>query len=163
MTMQRKQSTTSPNKKKSNKGNKTKNNNKKKQSTTQGSSDHLTEFFAQYPRFNYNPTSPSSQEFYRMCNFFRWDREDPEREAAHDGFKTALVRQFNSLYGTEVDDIESWRGLSLALEIYPLPDDLKKAKKVRGSCALCCCCVAISSAEVIRTDYGGFFGVDVLR
>ena len=65
-----------------------------------------------------------------MCDFFDWDRDDPERVEAHDGFKTALVQQFNSLYGTEVDDIESWRGLSLALDISPLPENLKEAKEV---------------------------------
>ncbi len=92
--------------------------------------DHLDVFFAQYPAFSYRQNSSSTQEFYRMCDFFDWDRDDPERGEAHDSFKTALVLQFNSLYGTEVDDLQSWRGLSLALEIFPLPEDLKKAKKV---------------------------------
>lgn len=65
-----------------------------------------------------------------MCDFFDWDHRDPERAEAHDGFKTALVQQFNSLYGTEVDDMGSWRGLSLALDISPLPKNLKEAKEV---------------------------------
>ena len=59
-----------------------------------------------------------------MCDFF------DEREEAHDSFKTAMVQQFNSLYGTEVEDIKSWRVLSLALNVFPLPDDVGKAKKV---------------------------------
>lgn len=67
-----------------------------------------------------------------MCNFFDWDRDDPERGEAHDDFKTALVQQFNSLYGTELDDIESWRGLCLTLDILPLPDDITEAKKVNS-------------------------------
>ena len=58
-----------------------------------------------------------------MCDLFDRDRDGPEREEAHESFKTAMVQQFNSLYGTEVEDIESWRGLSLALDILPLPDD----------------------------------------
>ena len=65
-----------------------------------------------------------------MCDFFGWERDDTEREEAHEDFKTALVQQFNSFYGTEVDDIKSWRGLSLALDIFPLPEDLEEAKKV---------------------------------
>ena len=65
-----------------------------------------------------------------MCDMFDWDREGPERKEAHDRFKTALVKQFNSFYGTEVNDIESWRGLSLALEIFPLPSDVGEAKRV---------------------------------
>ena len=69
-----------------------------------------------------------------MCDFFDWDRRDPERAEAHDGFKTALVQQFNSLYGTEVDDMESWRGLSLALDISPLPENLKGMDKEAEAC-----------------------------
>ncbi|KAI9780694.1 MAG: hypothetical protein M1816_002772 [Peltula sp. TS41687] len=92
--------------------------------------DPLDTFFAQYPAFNYQPNASSTEEFYRMCDLFGWDREDFERVAAHDDFKTALVRQFNCLYGTEVDDIQSWRGLCLALQIYPLPDKIVEAKKV---------------------------------
>lgn len=65
-----------------------------------------------------------------MCDFFDWERDDPERDEAYDSFKTAMVQRFNSLYGTEVDDIQSWRGLSLALDIFPLPDDISGAKKV---------------------------------
>ena len=94
------------------------------------SADHLDAFFAQYPAFDYNRGCSSSLEYYRMCDFFDWDRDDPERKEAHEDFKTAMVQQFNSLYGTEIDDIKSWRGLSLALDIFPLPDDISRAKKV---------------------------------
>jgi len=113
-----------------NRNSKKKNNKKEKIHPIHSSPDHLDTFFAQYPSFDYRRTSSSSQEYYRMCKFFGWDRDDLEREEAHDSFKTAMVQQFNSLYGTEVEDIESWRGLSLALNIFPLPDDVGKAKKV---------------------------------
>ena len=69
-----------------------------------------------------------------MCDFFGWDRDNPERAEAHDDFKTALVKQFNSLYGTEVDDIESWRGLSFALNIFPPPENVNQAKHVSLQC-----------------------------
>ena len=68
-----------------------------------------------------------------MCDQFDWDKNDRERREAHDDFKTALVQQFNSLYGTEVDDIVSWRGLCLALEIFPLPEDVETAKQVSST------------------------------
>lgn len=93
---------------------------------------HLDEFFALYPAFDYDRASPSTDEFYRMCDFFDWEREDSEREEAHDAFKKALVLQFNELYGTDVDDIESWRGLCRVLDILPLPENLGKAKKVNS-------------------------------
>ena len=75
-----------------------------------------------------------------MCDFFDWDRDDLGREEAHDDFKTALVQQFNSLFGTEVDDIESWRGICVALGISPLPDDLNEAKKVFSRISFCQFC-----------------------
>ncbi|KAI9851244.1 MAG: hypothetical protein M1838_004163 [Thelocarpon superellum] len=91
---------------------------------------HLDTFFAGYPEFNYRRGQSSTREFYRMCDFFGWDRDDPERGEAHDDFKTALVQQFNSLYGTDEESIESWRGLCLALDVDPLPDNVKDAKEI---------------------------------
>ncbi len=65
-----------------------------------------------------------------MCDLFDWNRDDSEREEIHDSFKTALMLQFNSLYEIEVDNLQSWRRLSLALKIFPLSENLEKAKKV---------------------------------
>ena len=69
------------------------------------SADHLNIFFTQYPAFSYRQNSFSTQEFYRLCDFFGWDRDDLKREEAHESFKKALVLQFNSLYRTEVNDL----------------------------------------------------------
>ena len=66
-----------------------------------------------------------------MCDFFGWDTHDDERELAHKEFKNAMVHQFNSLYGTNVNDIESWQKLCLALDIVPLPQGIKQCRKVR--------------------------------
>lgn len=82
------------------------------------------------PRSIMTPIARRTQEFYRMCDHFTWGRKDEERADAHEGFKEALVHQFNGLYGTEVDDIHSWRGLTLALDIFPLPENVAEAKKV---------------------------------
>ena len=40
------------------------------------------------------------------------------------------MQQFNSLYGTDVNDVESWRKLCLALNLDPLPDGLDAMRKV---------------------------------
>jgi hypothetical protein len=48
------------------------------------------------------------QEFYRMCDFFEWEKDDEEKKSAHEEFKTAMVLTFNALYGTDVNNIESW-------------------------------------------------------
>lgn len=69
-----------------------------------------------------------------MCDFFGWDRDDDERRDAHEGFKIALVQQFNAVYGTDASDIESWEGLCTALNVKPLPGTLEEATKVCHSC-----------------------------
>ena len=66
-----------------------------------------------------------------MCDYFEWDHGDQEREEAYKAFKDALVLEFNDLYGRDVDDIESWRGLCVALE-WPVPKTLSAAKEVRS-------------------------------
>ena len=68
-----------------------------------------------------------------MCDFFKWETDDEERKIAHENFKNAMVHQFNSLYGTDVNDIESWQKLCLALNIVPLPEGIKQCRKVRHS------------------------------
>ncbi|KAF2799198.1 hypothetical protein K505DRAFT_346036 [Melanomma pulvis-pyrius CBS 109.77] len=85
--------------------------------------------FRKYPEFNYCKGEPIVQEFYRMCDYFEWEKEDIEKKTAHEDFKTAMVLTFNSLYGTDVDDIDSWHKLCVALDIDPLPEGLKECQR----------------------------------
>ena len=87
-------------------------------------------FFEAYPSFDYRPNASSSKEFHRLCGHYHWDRDDPDRLEAHNNFKDALVQQFNVIYGTDEADIESWRGLSRALNFDSIPDSAREAKKV---------------------------------
>ena len=87
-------------------------------------------FFAQYPDFDYCKERPIVQEFYRMCDFFEWEGDDNEKKVAHEDFKTAMVLTFNTLYGTDVDDIDSWHKLCVALNISPLPKGLRECQRV---------------------------------
>lgn len=93
----------------------------------------MATFFARYPSFGHQPLQSSSTEFYRMCDFFGWERAADERRYAHDGFKTALVQQFNAIYGTDASDIKSWVGLCTVLGVKPLPGTLEEATKVSNS------------------------------
>jgi len=63
-----------------------------------------------------------------MCDQFAWDSGDEEKKEATFAFKTAMVHQFNTLYGTDVNDIESWRKLCLALDVTP-PEGLQACRK----------------------------------
>jgi hypothetical protein len=65
-----------------------------------------------------------------MCDFFGWEKEDRQRKEARNAFKDAMVLQFNSMYGTNVHEIENWHTLCIALGIEPLPTTIDDCKKV---------------------------------
>jgi hypothetical protein len=71
-----------------------------------------------------------AEEFYRMCDFFDWDRDDEERGEARQAFKDAMVIRFNSLYGTDINDLENWHKLCIAVCIEPLPATIPECKEV---------------------------------
>ncbi|KAG2121769.1 hypothetical protein DEU56DRAFT_746514, partial [Suillus clintonianus] len=89
----------------------------------------LDDFFASYPEFEYDPSASASLEFYRMCDQFNWDREDEEKEKASSDFKDALVQQFNHIYGTDADDLTSWRTLCQVVRISPIPESLMSCRE----------------------------------
>lgn len=74
-----------------------------------------------------------AEEFYRMCDFFSWGRDNEEREEAREAFKDAMVIRFNSLYGTDVADLENWHKLCVAVCIEPLPATISECKEVCNS------------------------------
>ena len=90
----------------------------------------IDKFFSTFPEFNYDNTAPFTKEFYRMCNFFNWSRENPYRNAAREEFRAAMVQEFNSLYGSDVDDLSSWQVLCRVVRINPVPDDIQICRKV---------------------------------
>ncbi|KAF8127472.1 hypothetical protein EV363DRAFT_1401177 [Boletus edulis] len=91
----------------------------------------LEEFFGgHYPQFEYNITKSASHEFYRLCDEFGWDRDDPERRDAYREFKNALVKQFNEIYGTDEENLAKWQNLCHIVDIDPVPDDLETCREV---------------------------------
>ena len=63
-----------------------------------------------------------------MVKAFRWDKETAK--AAREKLKDALTKQFNSKYGTDVDDIKNWQLLSNVLGISPASEDLDECRHV---------------------------------
>lgn len=92
--------------------------------------DFIGSFFAQYLDFDYCKEDSIVEEFYRMYDSFGWEKVDEEKKAAQSGFKTAMVLTFNALYGTNINDIEAWHKLCVALDITPLPNGLKACRSV---------------------------------
>ncbi|CAE6336557.1 unnamed protein product [Rhizoctonia solani] len=62
---------------------------------------HVETFFAKHRPFKFNNSQPIMAEFYRLCAFSLVDRE----KARH-GFRDALTRDFNEMYGVDEDDLE---------------------------------------------------------
>jgi len=91
--------------------------------------DAISAFFSQYPDFAYDDQRGVAEEFYRMCDFFTWDRDDDERKKARQAFKDAMVIRFNGLYGTDISDIENWHKLCVAVYIDPLPTTIAGCKE----------------------------------
>ncbi|KAH3904928.1 hypothetical protein HBI56_235570 [Parastagonospora nodorum] len=92
-------------------------------------SNAIGTFFSQYLEFDYNYENGVAEEFYRMCDFFNWERDDGEREEARRAFKDAMVVQFNALYGTDITKIENWHRLCVAVCIEPLPTTIAECKE----------------------------------
>ncbi len=90
----------------------------------------LAVFFAQYPDFDYNRGNSATAEFYRLCDENGWERDDDEREVAREGFHNALTMQFNDNYGTDVNDLATWRALCSRLRMNPAPESLHACREV---------------------------------
>ena len=70
------------------------------------------------------------EQFYSMCDFFGWEKGDTERDTARESLKDAVTMQFNSIYGTDVNDLKTWRNLCQVLGIDPIPEGLKACRDV---------------------------------
>ncbi|KDQ18857.1 hypothetical protein BOTBODRAFT_28344 [Botryobasidium botryosum FD-172 SS1] len=91
---------------------------------------HFDEYFAQYKGFTYDPSESIMLEFYRLCDHYRWDKENPKRKKARERLAVAMAKQFNDIYGTDVNDVNSWRKLCQVLAIDPIPEGLKACRKI---------------------------------
>lgn len=89
---------------------------------------HIDAFFSQYPTFHYNPSASITTEFNRLCGFFKWSSS--QRTVAREAFRHATALQFNEFFGTDVNDIQTWRNLCQILDIVPVPEELPACKKV---------------------------------
>lgn len=65
-----------------------------------------------------------------MCDFFGWNKHNKNLKDAREDFKAALVKQFNDIYGTDADNLESWQKLCRVLHIVPVPTRLAECRQV---------------------------------
>ena len=92
--------------------------------------DAVENFFKKWPAFRYDQDATSLANFYRLCNYNAWHKGQPLRKQAGEGFKTALILQFNALYGIDADDTNSWQTLCHVLKVQTIPRRLNPSRQV---------------------------------
>jgi hypothetical protein len=98
-----------------------------------GDETHIAAFFAEFPSFRYRPSRPIWDQFEELCDLHDWDDDDYEKRQARRDLKDAMVHDFNSSYGTDVDDLESWKDLCEACGITPAQEDLAGYRDVSSA------------------------------
>jgi hypothetical protein len=90
----------------------------------------LKRFFSQYSKFQYQPRNSPINEFKRLCKEYQWEQAKAEEKAAHHEFKLAMIKEFNSLYGSNEKNINNWYKLCHVLRIDPVPNAIKECRAV---------------------------------
>jgi hypothetical protein len=90
----------------------------------------LKNFFSRYSKFQYEPRNSPISEFNRLCKEYHWKRDSAEKIDARRDFEVAIKKEFDSLYGSDENDINNWYKLCHVLRIDPVPDTLKECRVV---------------------------------
>ncbi|GAB1518017.1 hypothetical protein RhiTH_001074 [Rhizoctonia solani] len=91
---------------------------------------NIHQFFSQYSSrsFSYNPSQPVMSEFHRMVGS-KWFPTGSQAQVKRE-MEDALTKDFNVMYGTDVDDLKAWKGLCRVLEFENIPDDLEECRRL---------------------------------
>lgn len=89
----------------------------------------LAAFFAQFASFSFNENQSSNKNFDRLVKVMRITKNDPERRVVREGFKDALVQEFNERFGTDGNDLSNWQNLCNVLRIEPVPDTIQGCRQ----------------------------------
>ncbi|KAJ7253635.1 hypothetical protein C8J57DRAFT_1076776 [Mycena rebaudengoi] len=85
---------------------------------------HLKQFFSSYPKYEYDPSGPASQQFRKLQSVYKGDR------GLYTGYNRAMGLAFGALYGTDLHSIESWQSLCRAVEFDPIPDSIRECQRL---------------------------------
>ena len=102
----------------------------------------LERFFAKYSRggFKYRPERQVIDEYYRLLDVLGLNADDNSsprvrarvralRDELKDGLRDAMVLEFNSIYGTDVNSVASWQCLCRVLGVSSVPTTLDECKE----------------------------------
>lgn len=103
---------------------------KKKGTTNTNSKRPIKAFFAKHPSFAHNAKDPVWKEFKSLCKHYGWEYGDSKKDKAEREFKSALIAEFEAIYGKDPKSLESWKRLARSIGIHPIPDGIKECRKV---------------------------------
>ncbi|KAF8342417.1 hypothetical protein F5887DRAFT_1135551, partial [Amanita rubescens] len=86
----------------------------------------ITRFFAQFPKFDYDPTAPVNQEYRHL----RDSNGGPKKKR-----KLSSRRSVERWGGSNVHDVRAWRALCAALGVNSIPKTIEECKTVAALCA----------------------------
>ncbi|KAJ7111730.1 hypothetical protein C8R44DRAFT_798536 [Mycena epipterygia] len=89
---------------------------------------HLEEFFSSYPKFEYDPSGPASQQFQQLRNVYKKERTKIDPDELYQGYNRALGLAFSQYYGNDANDLGNWQKLCRTVEIFPVPDSVEECK-----------------------------------
>lgn len=120
---------------------------------------HLKLFFAQYPKFKYDPTKPYMGEFQRMKEQFKWSDESKAFKEARRKLYDASVLQFNSNFdGKNKKKLKKWERLFSKINLLnpsPTPTTVAEFKKRVESVHANICDVLDSDVTKVKAkDFG---------
>ncbi|KAJ7229606.1 hypothetical protein C8J57DRAFT_1534359 [Mycena rebaudengoi] len=77
---------------------------------------HLENFFSSYPKFEYDPFGPASQQYQTLKSIYRDDRDN-----IHRGYNKAMGLTLSQLYGDNVNSLESFSVVRWSSPTSPIP------------------------------------------
>ncbi|EFY93993.1 hypothetical protein X797_012312 [Metarhizium robertsii] len=60
-------------------------------------------YFSSYPKFNYDRNIAAWEEYHRMVQFFRWERDEKREKIARRCFRVAIVKHFAEFVSAMLD------------------------------------------------------------
>ncbi|KAJ7675291.1 hypothetical protein B0H17DRAFT_1081364 [Mycena rosella] len=100
----------------------------KKPKLSPPSATPLSQFFASYPKYTYDPAGPASQQFNALRTVYKLARGRPAAQEAYAAYNRALGITFSQNYGDAVDNLGSWQRLCRVVEIAPVPETLEECQ-----------------------------------
>ncbi|KAG2111984.1 uncharacterized protein F5147DRAFT_685225 [Suillus discolor] len=107
----------------------TKQTKRKKRKNQKSRRTPLAAFFAQFESFSFDENQSSDKNLDRLIKVLRCDVQDPDRREVCNGFKDALIQEFNERFGNDGNNISNWQNLCRVLRVDPVPDSIEACRQ----------------------------------